>query len=75
MNELMKAAVFERLAVGYNEVKRVSKWNRQNGYEDLARDGMHQAFGVESAVEALGYSVEEFKEYARQARREARHTA
>lgn len=68
MNELMKAAVFERLTGQYNEMKRVSRWNRNNGYEDLARDGMHQAFGIEAAVEALGYEVSEFTEYARNKR-------
>jgi hypothetical protein len=75
MSELMKVAVFERLAAPYNENLQVGKWNRHNGYEELAHDSMHQNYGIEASLEALGYDVVEFRGYAREIRRKDKRQA
>jgi hypothetical protein len=63
--DAMKTVVFEKLAKAYFEERKSARDCNNNGFHALAIHANHQALGIITAVEALGYSSEEFTEYYR----------
>jgi len=63
---------FEKLARAYFHERKSARDCRKHGYADLAEHAQFQALGVLTAVEALGYNMEEFTAYYNERRAEWR---
>lgn len=57
-----KKEVLKTLVNIYHNHRQTSKWNRLNGYEEMANQSIHQAFGVKESAIALGISEDDFDE-------------
>ncbi len=64
----MKEFVFEKLGKAYLENRKDARNCLQHGYDQMAAMANHQALGIEQAVEALGFDVEEFRQYLKENR-------
>lgn len=54
--------VLKTLVEIYHNHRQASKWNRFNGYTEMANQSLHQAFGVKESAVALGISEDDFDE-------------
>lgn len=57
-----KKEVLKTLVKIYHNHCQTSRWNRLNGYEEMANQSIHQAFGVKESAIALGISEDDFDE-------------
>lgn len=64
----MKKDVFERLARKYYEMHRQSRRLRQLDEDETANRLVERRYGIEEAVVALGFNVDEFIDYYKENR-------
>lgn len=72
MLENHKKEIFERLGKEIYKLGVTARKCRQLGEPELATQTHYEIFGVQAAVEALGFSVEEFTKYYNENRRRFR---
>jgi hypothetical protein len=68
MLESIRKEVFERLGKERAKLMKQSRELKLHGFEDLADKTLWEVYGLDTAVEALGFTVVEFHQYYRENR-------
>jgi hypothetical protein len=72
MLESIKNEIFERLGKEIYENHRTARFCRQHDEPELASQTHWQTLGIQQAIEALGFDLEEFAKYYNENRRRYR---
>jgi hypothetical protein len=64
--------VLETLAKQFAENMRTARQLKNQGYEELSQQSYHQALGVHESADALGFTLQEFHDAVKEARRQIR---
>lgn len=62
--------ILKRLARVFAENMRTARKLKLEGYTQLSEQAYHQSLGIHESADALGFTLEEFHDAVREARRE-----